>query len=139
MENRDAASVGQAAVRLGLLTDAQLLEAREEIGQGNSDPESLMRVLERKGTLTPLQTFKLIRGDIDGYFLVGYRVLYKIASGSFGRVFRADDPRTGRMVAIKVLRHRHSEDPQQIELFLREGRVGMTLMHPNIVEVLAVN
>ncbi|MFO0865181.1 MAG: serine/threonine-protein kinase [Gemmataceae bacterium] len=64
--------------------------------------------------------------------------LYKIASGSFGRVFRADDS-TGRVVAIKVLRKKWSEDKKKIELFEREGRVGMTLRHPAIVEILAVN
>src|SRR5262249_16679850 len=41
--------------------------------------------------------------------------------------------------AIKVLRRRWSEDPQRIEFFEREGRVGMSLRHPNIVEMLAVN
>src|SRR5262249_31204696 len=77
--------------------------------------------------------------DPDGYFLGGYRILYKIASGSFGRVYRADDPRTGTIVAVKVLRRKWSEDPHNIELFEREGRLGMGLRHPNIVEVLAVN
>ena len=63
----------------------------------------------------------------------------KISSGSFGRVFRADDPRTGRVVAVKVLRRRWSEDQDKIDLFIREGKVGLTLKHPNIVEILAVN
>jgi serine/threonine protein kinase len=95
--------------------------------------------MERKGYLTPWQSAKLLKGDPDGYFLGGYEILYKIASGSFGRVFRAEDPRSGRVVAIKVLRRRWSEDPQRIEFFEREGRVGMSLRHPNIVEILAVN
>ena len=60
--------------------------------------------LERKGFITPWQSGKVLKGDIDGFFLGGYRLLYKIASGSFGRVFRADDPRSGRVVAVKVLR-----------------------------------
>jgi serine/threonine protein kinase len=96
-------------------------------------------LLERKGYVTPWQSHKLLRGDREGYFLGGYRVLYKIASGSFGRVFRADDPRTGADVAIKVLRKRWSEDPHKVELFEREGRVGMSMHHPNIVRILAVN
>src|SRR5689334_14975498 len=125
MDTLDAASLGQLAVRLGLLSPAQVEEAREETGQRNPDVQDLLRLLERKGQLTPWQSGKLLRGDPDGYFLGGYRILYKVASGSFGRVFRAEDPREGRVVAIKVLRRRWSEDPQQIELFLREGRVGM--------------
>src|SRR5262249_24963992 len=62
-----------------------------------------------------------------------------ISSGSFGRVYRADDPRTGRVVAVKVLRRRWSEDRARIDMFIREGKVGLTLKHPNIVEVLAIN
>src|SRR5262249_9412502 len=58
---------------------------------------------------------------------------------TFGRVYRADDPNSGRIVAIKVLRRRWSEDEQKINLFIREGKVGLTLKHPNIVEVLAMN
>jgi CheY-like chemotaxis protein len=139
MENLDTPAVAQLAVRCGLVTEEQLREAYVEVDSRAPDPEPLLRFLERKGYLTPWQSVKLLKGDPDSYFLGGYRILYKIASGSFGRVFRADDPRTGRVVAIKVLRRRWSEDPQRIEFFEREGRVGMSLRHPNIVEMLAVN
>jgi serine/threonine protein kinase len=73
----------------------------------------------------------------DG-FLGGYRVLYKIGSGTFSRVFRAADPHSNRAVAIKVLRRHCAEDPRLVELFLREGRASLTLKHPNIVEMIAV-
>jgi CheY-like chemotaxis protein len=139
MENLDTPAVAQLALRCGLVTEEQLREAYVEVDPRAPDPEPLLRFLERKGYLTPWQSVKLLKGDMDSYFLGGYRILYKIASGSFGRVFRADDPRSGRVVAIKVLRRRWSEDPQRIEFFEREGRVGMSLRHPNIVEMLAVN
>jgi tRNA A-37 threonylcarbamoyl transferase component Bud32 len=138
MDNLDAATFLQLIQKFGLVTAEQIEEAREEVG-GSRDLAPLLRALERKGFLTPWQSGKVLKGDTDGYFLGGYRLLYKIASGSFGRVFRADDPQTGRIVAIKVLRRRWSEDQQHIELFAREARVGMTLKHPNIVEVLAMN
>ncbi|HMF14862.1 MAG TPA: serine/threonine-protein kinase, partial [Gemmataceae bacterium] len=139
MENLDTPAVAQLLVRLGLVAEEQLIEAYEEVDPRGADPEPLLRFLERKGYLTPWQSQKVLKRDPDGYFLGGYRILYKIASGSFGRVFRADDVRSGRVVAIKVLRRRWSEDPQRIEFFEREGRVGMSLRHPNIVEMLAVN
>jgi serine/threonine protein kinase len=138
MDNLDAATFLQLIQKFGLATEAQIEEAQEEVG-GSSDLVLLLRALERKGYLTPWQSGKVLKGDTDGYFLGGYRLLYKIASGSFGRVFRADDPRSGRVVAIKVLRRRWSEDKQHIDLFAREARVGMTLKHPNIVEVLAMS
>jgi CheY-like chemotaxis protein/predicted Ser/Thr protein kinase len=133
----DSATLGKHAVRLGLISAAQLEEAREEAD--SHDPHALLRVLERRTLLTPWQSSKLLKGDPDGYFLGGYRLLYKIASGSFGRVFRADDPNSGRIVAVKVLRRRWSEDAQRIELFAREAKVGLTLKHPNIVEILAMS
>ena len=125
--------------QLHLVTDEQVRECWDEIDAAGRTPEAFLKIIERKGYLTPWQSHKLLKGDPNGYFLGGYRVLYKIASGSFGRVFRADDPRTGADVAIKVLRRRWSEDPHKVELFEREGRVGMSMHHPNIVRILAVN
>src|SRR5215470_15487249 len=139
MEIPDTPTVAQLAVRCGLVTEEQLQEAYVEVDPRGTNPQPLLGFLERKGYLTPWQSQKVLKRDPDGYYLGGYRILYKIASGSFGRVFRADDPRSGRIVAIKVLRRRWSEDPQRIEFFEREGRMGMSLRHPNIVEMLAVN
>jgi serine/threonine protein kinase len=139
MASIDAATLANLAMRLTLLGDSQVQEGWQELGARNGDPDEFLRVMERKGYLTPFQSSKLIKGDTDGYFLGGYRLLYKIASGSFGRVYRADDPNSGRVVAIKVLRKKWSEDKRKIELFTREGKMGMTLHHPNIVEILAVN
>ncbi len=139
MDKPDAEALGKQALKLGLVTNAQLEDAREEVGAKNPDPQVLLRALERKGILTPFQSSKLLKGEVDGYFLGGYRLLYRIASGSFGRVFRAVDPNTGRVVAIKVLRKRWAEDSKMVDLFYREARLGISLRQPNIVEVLAVN
>lgn len=139
METLDATHVANRAIRLGLVNREQADEAWGELGGKNGEPADFLRAMERRGYLTPFQTQKLLKNEHDGYFLGGYRLLYKIASGSFGRVYRADDPSTGRIVAIKVLRKKWSEDRHTIDLFEREGRVGMSLKHPNIVEILAVN
>ncbi|MCI0682481.1 MAG: protein kinase [Gemmataceae bacterium] len=140
MDTPDALTIANAAVRLGLLQPAQVQEAWDELGErGGADPEPFLRVMERKGYLTPWQSTKLLKTETDGYFLGGFRILYKIASGTFGRVYRADDPRSGRVVAVKVLRKKWSENKHVIDLFEREGRMGMSLKHPNIVEILAVN
>lgn len=134
----DAEEVGQLALRLGLINEEQMLECLEEVGNKKAPGEDMIRLLERKRYLSPFQGNKLRKGDTEGYFLGGYRILYKIASGSFGRVYRGDDPRTGQVVAIKVLRNKWTLDKQKIDLFLREGRLGMSIRHPNIVSVLSV-
>lgn len=139
MATVDAGTVANTAIRLGLLGVHQAEEAWNELESRTVPGEQFLRCMERKGYLTPFQSTKLLKGDTDGFVLGGYRILYKIASGSFGRVYRADDPSTGRTVAIKVLRKKWSEDKHKIELFMREGRMGMSLQHPNIVELIAVN
>jgi eukaryotic-like serine/threonine-protein kinase len=131
-------ALAQLMVKLGLITMEQMQDALADAGAA-AEPEEFCLVCERKGLITPYQTSKLLKGDTEGYFLGGYRLLYKIASGSFGRVFRADDPETGRVVAIKVLRRRWSDNDHVIELFEREGKLGQTLQHPNIVEILHVS
>src|SRR5947209_8659483 len=84
MAELDAASVAQLAVKIGLITPAQLQEAYEDLGEKTNDLRKLLNTLECKRYSTPFQSAKLLKGDTDGYFLAGYRLLYKIASGSFG-------------------------------------------------------
>jgi serine/threonine protein kinase len=134
----DAAAIAQLAVRVGLIDEHTARECIYELDDRNAPAESLTRLMERKGLITPLQSSRLLKGETEGYFLGGYRILYKIASGSFGRVYRGDDPTTGQIVAIKVLRKKWTEDKRRVELFEREGRLGLTLQHPNIVQILAV-
>lgn len=138
MRKVDAATIGRQAVKLGLITATQLKECHAEAGKLGSDAGPLLRALERRGYLSPWQSAKLVKGDSDGYLLGEYRLLYKIASGSFGRVYRADEPSSGNVVAIKVLRRRWSDNPRNIEQFEREGAVGRSLRHPNIVSILEV-
>jgi len=138
MATLDANAIAQLALKVGLVSESQIQDAWMELGQKGGEAEPLLKILERRSILAPYQISKLRKGDTDGYFLGGYKILYKIASGSFGRVYRAEEPMSGRSVAIKVLRKRWSEDDHTIELFEREGRVGLGLRHPNIVETLAV-
>jgi tRNA A-37 threonylcarbamoyl transferase component Bud32/CheY-like chemotaxis protein len=139
MPEFDASVAGQELLKVGLIKESHLQEAWEQIGGKGADADRLLLFLERKGYLTPWQTSKFVKGDREGFILGGYRLLYKIQSGSFGRVFRGQEETTGRVVAVKVLRRRWSDDQQRIDLFQREARVGMSMHHPNIVEILAMN
>lgn len=136
--NLDASGIGQLALKLGLVSESQVQESLYELDDKKAPAESMVRLMERKGYLTPWQGRKMLKGDIDGYVLGGYRLLYKIASGSFGRVYRGDDPRTGQTVAVKVLRNKWTMDKQKVDLFTREGKLGITIRHQNIVSVLNV-
>ena len=135
----DASEVADLTIRMKLVDEHTARELLFELEDRQAPAIDFVRLMERKSLLTPFQSTKILKGETDGYFLGGYRLLYKIASGSFGRVYRGDDPRTGQIVAVKVLRRRWTEDPKRVESFEREGRIGMTLEHPNIVRLLAVN
>ena len=138
-EPADASVAADLILRAGLVDEFSVRECLFELEDKKGPAEDLVRLMERKGLLTPLQGSKLLKGDTDGYFLGGYRVLYKISSGTFGRVYRGDDPRSGQVVAIKVLRNKWTQEKQKVDQFMREGRVGISLRHPNIVSILNVN
>ena len=116
----DANAIAQLALKVGLVNESQVQDAWMELGQKGGEAEPFLKILERTSIFTPYQISKLRKGDTDGYFLGGNKILYKIASGSFGRVYRADDPSNKRVVAMKVLRKKWSEDKHKIELFERE-------------------
>lgn len=136
--NLDASGIGQLALRMGIVTDDQVRECLIDLDDKAAPAEAMIALMERKGILSPWQGRKLLKGDLDGYILGVYKLLYKIASGSFGRVYRAVDPRTGSVVAVKVLRNKWTMDSQKVSLFVREGKLGLTVRHPNIVSVLDV-
>src|SRR6266849_7812916 len=83
----DAKALARQAMSLGLLTEQKVEQAWMEFGREGGEIEPFLRFMERKGHLTPWQSQKLVKGDCEGFFLGGYKILYKVASGSFGRVF----------------------------------------------------
>lgn len=138
MAKVDGGALANQALLLGLISDVQLKECMNSV-RHVGDSDAVLQMLERRGYMSPFQTAKLRKGDRHGFFLGGYRLRYMIGAGTFGRVFRADNPKTNEVVAVKVLRGRWNEDKDKVELFQREGKVGLSLQHPNIVRILAVD
>ena len=95
--------------------------------------DDFRKLLVRRELMTSYQVDKLSRGETKGYFYGEYKVLYLVGTGTFARVYRAVHRETGEVVAVKVLRLRFSQDPEQTEQFLREGEMGAKLRHENIV------
>src|SRR5207237_759188 len=88
---------------------------------------------EGVGRVQPATQLPVIGGEI-----ADYRIESFIGRGGMAVVYRAEDLRSHRPVALKVLAPELSQNASFQERFVRESRVAASLDHPNVVPILEV-
>lgn len=133
--------VGKVVVDMGLATKTEIEFCREQQKQ-SSDPNqrSLADLLVEHNFITVNQA-KRIRGLLDerrSSQLPGYDLLGKIGKGAMATVYKAKQRSLDRVVAVKVLPRKMSDNKEFVDRFYKEGKAAARLAHNNIVQAIDV-
>ena len=146
MAGEDETQLGRKLIELRLVTPEELAgcEARQKDLAAGGNSVSLADLLVEEGYVTRNQLVRLSRTmDDDSMYrpaqqIPGFQIVSKLGQGAMATVYKARQLSLDRVVAIKVLPKRLSENQEFVDRFYREGRAAAQLNHPNIVQAIDV-
>ncbi len=125
--------------KLASVDEVELVREQVRVLTEKGQETSLAQLLIKGGYITQSQVDRLnLAMDEDSMYrpaqqIPGYQILRKLGQGAMATVFKAKQLSLDRIVAIKVLPRRLSENPEFVDRFYREGRAAARLNDPNIV------
>jgi eukaryotic-like serine/threonine-protein kinase len=133
--------VSKAVLDMGLATKSELEFCREQ-QKNSSDPNarSISDLLIENNFITVNQAKRIRQAVSDGKSsqIPGYQLLGMLGKGAMAKVYKARQLSLDRIVAVKVLPKKMSENRDFVERFHKEGKAAAKLSHNNIVQAIDV-
>ncbi len=134
---------GKMMVEQGLCTDDELRQSLKELeSRSKVNPTILKELMVELGYVTTTQAERLKESlkesKAAAHQIPGYKIVGKLGAGAMAVVYKAKQLSLNRMVAIKILPKRFSENPEYVERFYKEGQAAGKLNHHNIVRAIDV-
>jgi serine/threonine protein kinase/Leucine-rich repeat (LRR) protein len=128
----------ELAESTGLLSAETItaLKAQWPDAKRGEDAGGLAKELVQQGKLTKYQAAGLYQGKPKGLVLRDYVLLDRLGAGGLGTVYKAQNRKSGQIVAIKVLSPAATRSPDAVKRFQREAEAAGRLNHANIVRAL---
>ena len=135
--------LAKLAVEQGFCTEDELKNCyKQQVIRRGENPVMLADIMVDLGYITHSQVERL-KAKIKESRAVpeqipGYQIIGKLGKGAMAVVYKAKQVSLDRMVAIKILPKRFSENPEYVTRFYKEGKAAAKLNHNNIVQAIDV-
>ncbi|MGA2915031.1 MAG: serine/threonine-protein kinase [Sedimentisphaerales bacterium] len=130
---------GKAALDQGFCTEEELSYCKKQLK--NQPPGDTIATLEQllvsNRFITTSQAKRIKEAAKESkdstQYIPGYKILGKLGAGAMAIVYKAKQISLDRVVAVKILPRRFSENPDYVQRFYKEGKAAAKLNHNNIV------